>query len=105
MISKEGIKNLLATNDKAVLRAVLAIDARQTADERSSENTKYLNGMGWRPCHARMGSSMASFAARRGYLTTNQINWWRKRMKCGNSRIEIYAGQLLEVAKAKVNAT
>lgn len=100
-MNKETILNLLATNDKAIGRALLALNARQTADEQAQEHTKYHNGRGFRPCHARMGTSMAKFFERRGYLSPKQIAYWRKPMKCGNSRIGIYAGQLLKVAEEK----
>lgn len=101
-MNKQDIINLLATNDKAVARALLALTARQTLDEQISEDTKYHNGMGFRPCHARMGTSMAKFYERNGYLSPKQVAYWRKPQKDGKARIAIYANQLLEVAAAKV---
>jgi hypothetical protein len=101
MLTKEYIVTLLNTNDKAVARALVVLNTRQTADEQSNEMTRHLNGMGFRPCHARMGTSMAKFYERNGYLTPKQINYWRTPMKNGTPRINIYAGQLLEVAQAK----
>ena len=98
----ESIKALLATNDKAVGRALMVLRDRQTSDERSAETTKYLNGRGFRPCHARMGCSMANFFERRNFLTPKQVGYWRTPMRCGNTRIEIYARQLLE--QAEINA-
>lgn len=100
-MNKQDIINLLETNDKAVARALVVLTQRQTQDEQASENTKYLNGMGFRPCHARMGTSMAKFYERNGYLSPKQIAYWRKPQKDGKTRIAIYAGQLLEVAQAK----
>ncbi len=100
----DSIKNLLATNDRAVGRALIVLRNRQTEDEQRSETTRHLNGRGFRPCHARMGTSMADFFQRRGYLTEKQINYWRAKMADGNSRIEIYARQLLEEAAAKASA-
>ena len=100
-ISKESIITLLRTNDKAVIRAIIVLTERQTEDEQNSEITKYHNGRGFRPCHARMGTSMAKFYQRNQYLSTKQIAYWRALDKTGKMRIEIYAGQLLEVAMAK----
>lgn len=100
-LTKEMIVQMLATSDKAVARALVALNARQTADEQVSENTKYDNGRGFRPCHARMGTSMATFYTKFGRLSPKQVAYWRKPMKCGNMRIGIYAGQLLEVAAEK----
>ena len=101
MFTKAQIVEMLATNDKAVARALVALNARQTSDEQTSEHTKYDNGRGFRPCHARMGTSMANFYTRFGTLSAKQIAYWRKPMKDGNMRIGIYAGQLLQVAAEK----
>lgn len=100
----ENIKQLLANNDRAVGRALVVLRNRQTADEQQSQHTRHLNGRGFRPCHARMGTSMADFFERRGYLTEKQVTYWRTKMADGNSRIEIYSRQLLEEAVAKAAA-
>ena len=100
-MNKQDIITLLATNDKAIARALVVLNERQTSDEQASENTKYHNGRGFRPCHARMGTSMAKFYAARGFLSTKQIAYWRKPMKNAPMKIAIYAGQLLEIAAAK----
>ena len=101
MTTKEEIRNLLMTNDRAVARALVVLTSRQTFDEQQDEGTKYLNCRGYRPCHARMGTSMSKFYERNGYLTAKQIAYWRRPMKDGNPRIVIYAGQLVEAAEIK----
>ena len=101
MTTKAEIVQLLKTNDKAVARALVVLNERQTADEQQKEMTRYQNGRGFRPCHARMGTSMAQFYLQRNYLTAKQVAYWRMPQKDGKMRIEIYAGQLLEVAEAK----
>lgn len=93
--TKDKIALLLETNDKAVGRALVRLTELQTADEVAAEDTKYRNGRGFRPCHARMGTAMAKFYQKSGYLTQKQINYWRVKDKSGKSRIGIYAGQLL----------
>lgn len=98
MLTKQEIVKMLETSDRAVARAVLVLHARQTTDEQHTGNTRYLNGRGYRPCHARMGSSMAVFFQKNGYLSPKQIAYWRVREKTGSMRIGIYAGQLLEEA-------
>lgn len=100
-MTKQQIIHLLRTNDKAIARALVVLNERQTADEQATENTKYANGQGFRPCHARMGTSMATFYLKNNFLTPKQVAYWRKPMKDGKMRLEIYAGQLLEVAKQK----
>ena len=99
--TKESIVSLLAHNDRAVCRALVVLNDRQTVDEQASEHTRHHNGRGFRPCHARMGTSMAKQFARKGKLTDKQIAYWRKPMRDGNMRIGIYAGQLLEEAEKK----
>lgn len=101
MLTKTQIVEMLTTNDRAVMRALVVLNARQTNDEQASQQTKNRNGRGFRPCHARMGTSMAQFFQRRGFLTVKQIAYWRMKDKNGKMRIEIYAGQLLEVAEDK----
>lgn len=100
-LSIQSIKTLLASNDRAVGRALIVLRNRQTADEQVAESTRHLNGRGFRPCHARMGTSMANFFERYNRLSEKQIAYWRKPMRDGNTRIEIYARQLLEEAQVK----
>lgn len=101
MLTKELIVQLLKDDDRAIARALVVLTARQTADEQATEQTRHLNGRGYRPCHARMGVSMSKFFERNGYLTPKQIAYWRIVDKTGSMRIGIYAGQLLEEAHRK----
>jgi hypothetical protein len=103
-MNKDTIVNLLKTNDKAVARAIVVLNERQTATEQASENTINHNGVGFTPADARMGTSMANFFIRNGYLSPKQIAYWRKPNVKGVPRICKYAGQLLDVAinKAKL---
>ena len=101
MLNKESIVQLLATNDKAIARALVVLNERQTRDEQLSEDTRYLNGEGFTPADARRGTSMATFFTARGYLSPKQLAYWRKPNVRGVARIAKYAGQLLEIAKAK----
>lgn len=101
MLNKDTIIEMLRTDDRAVARALLVLTARQTADEQASEQTRYLNGRGYRPCHARMGASMSKFFERNGYLSPKQIAYWRAKDRTGSMRIGIYWAQLLEEAQIK----
>ena len=102
--TREAIIALLDTNDQAVGRALVQLAARQTADERVQETTKYQNGRGFKPCHARMGTSMTDFFTRNGYLSPKQVAYWRRREATGNTRIGCYARQLLECVEEKAAA-
>lgn len=101
MTTRDQIVELLRTRDAAIARALVALNHRQTATEQISETTTHRNGEGFRPCHARMGTNMANFYLSRGYLSSKQIAYWRQPMKNGKMRIEIYANQLLQVARAR----
>lgn len=103
-LTKANIINLLETNDLAVARALLVLNANQTFDEQTQEDTKYRNGKGFRPCHARMGTSMAKQFKVRGKLSDAQVRYWRARDVKGNMRIGIYWSQLIDAAKAKAAA-
>jgi hypothetical protein len=103
-MDKAAIIQLLQTNDKAIARALVVLNERQTAMERSAESTINDNGEGFTPADARMGTSMAEFYAKRGYLTEKQLAYWKKPNVRGVWRICKYAGQLLEIAAAKAKA-
>lgn len=105
MHTVDSIRELLRNNDRAVGRALVALTNRQTSDEQRDENTKHRNDVGFMPCDARMGTSMARFFQRNGYLSDKQIAWWRRPRKNGRQRIEVYAAQLLDIATqhAKLN--
>lgn len=105
MTTKEQIVELLITNDRAVIRAVIVLNQRQTLDEQQIKGTKNRNGQGFTPADAHMGTSMAEFAERTGRLTERQIAYWRKPNARGVPRICKYAGQLLEVARARAAQT
>jgi hypothetical protein len=100
-LTANDIVNLLTNNDKAVGRALLVLRNRQTADEQVSETTRHHNNRGFRPCHARMGTSMANFFEKTGYLTPKQVAYWRTKEKTGKMRIAIYWRQLMEEAERK----
>lgn len=102
-LTKNEIVALLATNDKAVARALVVLNARQTRDEQQTQDTRHANGIGFKPCHARMGTSMAEFYSRNGYLSPKQIAYWRKPDARGTMRIACYWRQLIEAAEAKAN--
>jgi hypothetical protein len=104
MLSKDAIVKLLETNDKAVARALVVLYNNQTDSEQATEETRFRNGEGFRPCHARVGTSMATFYLNRGFLTAKQVAYWRRRMKDGNMKIGIYWKQLAIAAEKKVGA-
>lgn len=99
-LNKSDIIELLKTNDKAVARALVVLKNRQTSNEQTAKSTFVDNNEGFRPCHARMGTSMAEFYEKHGYLSERQIAYWRKEGKQG-MRIAIYWRQLIQAAMEK----
>lgn len=99
--SVEMIRNKLMTDDVWLARALVALNARQTEDERRVEDTRHHNLRGFMQGHAKRGTSMAKFYMQRGFLTEKQVAWWRMRTPSGRARIEIYAAQLQKVAKER----
>lgn len=100
-MTKAEIVNLLRTNDKAIIRAIIVLNERQTQDEQAIGATTHANGRGFSAAHAAIGTSMAQFYEKNGYLSPKQVAYWRKTTASGRMKIEIYAGQLLEIAKEK----
>lgn len=100
-LTADEIRHKLMTDDRWLCRALVALNDRQTADEQRTETTRYRNDRGFRPAHAKRGTSMAQFYLRTGFLTPRQKAWWRATTGSGKTRIEIYANQLLKVAAEK----
>jgi hypothetical protein len=99
-LTKDKITDLLRTNDIAVARALVVLYNNQTFDEKQAQDAKYLNNKGFRPCHARIGTSMAEQYLRTGKLSNAQVRYWRVTGKEG-MRIGIYTRQLIEAAQKK----
>lgn len=91
---KEEIKALLETNDEMVRVGLLAIFALQTADEKSSEITKYNNGVGFNATDSELLSSFAIQLKEKGYLSPKQMVYARK-------KAAKYAGQMADIANGK----
>jgi len=87
--TKEVIKNLLETNDAAVMRALIVLYRRQTASEQSAESTHEHNGVGFTAFDAHLLTSFAKQVIQwessrdRRYptaLSSKQIQIARKRL-------------------------
>lgn len=86
--TKDDLKQLLETNDAAVIKAMLKIFEYQTYSEQQSERTSDFNGVGFSGVDGEILSSFAKQFQTRGFLSPKQMAIARKRMKH-------YAGQLL----------
>lgn len=90
----EQIKAMIIENDKAVLRGVLAIYDRQTADEQSADTTSHNNGIGFNGVDAPIMSSFAKFILKYNRLSEKQMAIARKKMVK-------YCGQLTRIANER----
>lgn len=89
--TKEQIVELLMNDNEAVERAVKAIYARQTEDEKHEKTTKHDNGRGFNAGDASVGTYMAKWCLRGNRLTGG----WLHKARRMSLR---YTRQLLEIA-------
>jgi hypothetical protein len=94
MHTVQTIQDKLATDQRWLERGILAIDARQTLDERQSDQTKYFNGRGWSGADARRGSYYARWIRSGQHLSGRHIHFAQRMMKK-------YARQLLTIIEEK----
>ena len=93
--TKEDIREQLASNNKWLVRGVIANFNFQTASEQSSDETNQNNGVGFNGSDAFIMSRFAKFAKKTGFLTPKQTAIARKKMLK-------YAGQLAKIANGKI---
>lgn len=101
--ARDFVKGKLATNDQWLYRGLLAIYARQTADEQDAERTQYNNGRGFGSADAEILSSFAK-----------QVEDWNnteprsrkyrsplspRQREIARTKMEKYAMQLVRVAR------
>lgn len=97
--NKARIVDLLTRNDDAVGRALVALLHRQTQGEQTTHMTVESNGIGFNAYDADFMTSLAKQYRDKGYLTTKQLAALRK-----PKGLFKYAGQLADIANAKVEA-
>lgn len=105
IVTKESLLNLLDTKDKSLVlgRALVALFARQTENERKDNATEEYNGIGFTGADGRSGSLTAKFYLKYGKLEQWQIDrWMKKSERTGLPRICKYANQLNQIAVAKL---
>lgn len=100
LLSKEKLQEKLLTDRDTLAKALVALHAHQTEDERKTLTTKYLNRVGVRPCHARIVGSMVNYYMKNNNLTDAQFNFWTLD-NWGKPRILIYLNQLYKIHARK----
>ena len=96
VFDKTYIQELIAKNDQAVIRALLAIYDRQTESEKADQTTKEDNGVGFNGVDGIILSSFAEWYKNKGFLSPKQLAISRNKMKR-------YWKQLLAIAEEKGN--
>jgi len=86
----DSLKELIRTNDNAVIRGMLKIYQYQTNDEQMAERTEYKNSVGFSGVDAEIMSSFVKWYQNKNYLSPKQMEIARKKMVR-------YAGQLLRI--------
>lgn len=93
--TKAEIRNRLETDDKWLIRGLVAIYNRQTDQEQNNGMTKEENGVGFNGVDSVILSDMAKQHMTRGFLSRRQIEIVRGKMLK-------YAGQLTKIANGEI---
>jgi hypothetical protein len=88
----EKIRDLLRTNDRAVMRAVWVLFERQTSTEQLCGQTLDDNGVGFNAFDAEFLTSLA------GQVDSG---WSPKQLSAGRKAVMKYAGQLVRIANGE----
>jgi hypothetical protein len=91
-MTRDQIKSLLLSNDRAVERAIVVLYHCQTVDEQHTSSTQHLNGRGFNAFHAPSGTYYAKWVISGRRLTGRHLEAAR-RMACH------YARQLAELSE------
>jgi hypothetical protein len=96
---KAAMIEKLNSDQRWLERAILAIDARQTATERQQGATTDSNGAGWNYYDARKGSYMASYIRRCHRPEGQRLSG--RFVQEARDMMKKYAGQLCRIANAR----
>lgn len=97
-LTQASIRQLLLTNDKAVVRACMALYQRQLADEQACGQTRHKNGIGFSNADASPLSHIAKLGSKWG---SSDIGLSAEKLADARQRVLKYTGQLLQIAQQK----
>jgi len=108
IVTKASMIALLADADEAktaqiIGRACWALFLRQTESERSANDTRVWNSVGFASSDARSGSLTAKYFKKHGTLQDWQVERWTRDFR-GAPRITKYWRQLNDIAVEKATA-
>ena len=105
LVTKESLVELLNSSKEkqiqVVGRALVALFNRQVEDEKTTNDTKYRNGVGFSPSDAKSGTLTAKYFLKHKTLLEWQVEKWLARTPSGFPKIAKYSRQLNEVALEK----
>ena len=93
--TKDEIKNLLSSNDVAVIKGLIRIYELQTSDEQLMEGTIDNNGVGFSGFDGDFMTSVAKWFLKHGFVSEGQFVHVKKKMMR-------YAGQLAKLANGEI---
>jgi hypothetical protein len=108
IVTKDSLQSMLDdTNTQKVIqvvgRALVALFARQTKDEQSTNDTKEHNNVGFAGCDAKSGSITAKYFIKHHSLEKWMVEKWIKKGTNNYSRLSKYHSQLNQIAISKSN--
>lgn len=104
--TREEIESILSRSDTAVLRAIIAIYEKQTADEQYAKSTRDVNRVGFSGPDVSRGSFHAEYLIKfpdwsSPYVKEKILPHWKEISKNNKMRIMKYAKQLANIATNK----
>lgn len=107
----EAIKEKLETDNRWLIRGLVAIFQRQTEDEQRQDSTNHLNGVGFNGSDAPFLSVMARRAIDRTKVDPRNMEAVKKaidgmgfsprQLQCIRKAMKKYAGQLHKITKSR----
>ena len=97
-MTKEQIKALLVSDNRAVEKGIVTLFNRQTEDEKCDGNTRHTNGRGFNYKDAPYGSYMAKWVLSGKRLTG-------KHLAAARRMCVFYSKQLVEVSEERLSAS
>jgi hypothetical protein len=95
----EQVRERIATSTLSVEKAIVALHARQTADEQAAKVTGHDNGMGFTGADAFILSSFAEWIGKSWKQPGQKLS--DKQLLIARKKLPKYAGQLLKIYKAQ----
>lgn len=103
LVTREFLVEQIAKHgaERIIGRCLVEIYKRQTDEEKSTEQTRFNNGIGFSGVDARVGSIAALYYMHHNTLQPWMVKVWSKVTSTGFPKICKYSNQLNQIANAK----